>query len=196
MELESLKYIWHSLEVPAGGEKDRLALLALLEKRSQAPVARMRRNIIGEGILLFVAYTPAILIFLLGFEGRLVAVSWLFICVLVLFFAYYYCKYRLLSKMQCPTCQLRSNLARQVRMLKRYIRFYLLAGTGMIPLAYVVAYLIIRWKMPLVNADPWLILLIPITIGIYYINAAYINRLYGRHIKKLQDLLQELDSEE
>src|ERR1700729_1657984 len=136
MELESLKYIWHSLEAPTDDRHDRQALLALLKKKSQAPVARMRRNIIGEGILLFVAYTPAILIFLLGFNGRLVAISWLFICVLVLFFGYYYCKYRLLNKMQCPTCQLKSNLARQVRTLKRYTRFYLLAGTGMIPLAY------------------------------------------------------------
>ena len=107
MELESLKYIWHSLEAPTGSRQDRQALLALLKKKSQAPVARMRRNLIGEGILLLVAYTPAILIFLLGFNGRLVAISWLFIFVLVLFFGYYYRKYRLLNKMQCPTCQLK-----------------------------------------------------------------------------------------
>jgi hypothetical protein len=195
MELESLRYIWHSLEVPSDVEYDRRALLALVEKKSQAPIARMRRNLIGEGILLLVAYIPAILVFLLGFKGRLVAVAWLYIILAGFFFAYYYSKYRLLSKMQCPTCELRSNLARQVRTLKRYTRFYLLAGTGMIPLAYMVAYLIIRRKLPSVNPNPWLILLIPITIGMYYINASYVNRLYGRHIKKLLDLLQELDSE-
>ena len=194
MELESLKYIWHSLEVP-DVEYDRRALLALVEKKSRTPIARMRRNLIGEGILLLVAYIPAILIFLLGFKGRLVAIAWLYIILAGFFFAYYYCKYRLLNKMQCPTCELRSNLARQVRILKRYTRFYLLAGTGMIPLAYIVAYLIIRWKLPSVNPNPWLILLIPITIGMYYINASYVNRLYGRHIKKLQDLLSELDLE-
>jgi hypothetical protein len=220
MELESLKYIWHSLEAPPAREQDRQALLAMLEKKSQAPIARMRRNLIGEGILLLVAYTPAVLIFLLGFEGRLVAISWLYVILAAFFFAYYYRKYQLLSKMQCPTCQLRSNLARQVDTLKKYTRFYLLAGTGMIPLAYVVAWLVIRWKLPSAAgafgedgsatsmlyqrlhptpfwASPtlWLILLIPLTIGIYYVNASYINRLYGRHIKKLQDLLQELDSE-
>jgi hypothetical protein len=210
MELESLKYIWHTLEAPPAREQDRENLLALLEKKSQAPVARMRRNIIGEGILLLVGYTPAILIFLLGFNGRLAAISWLFIFLLVLFFSYYFRKYQLLWAMQCPTCQLRSNLARQVDTLKRYTRFYLLAGTGMIPLMYVLSYMIIRWKLPAATsplyqrlhpapwwASPffWLILLVPITIGIYYLNAWYIHRLYGRHIKKLQDLLQELDSE-
>ncbi|HET6256354.1 MAG TPA: hypothetical protein VFE32_19930 [Puia sp.] len=210
MELESLKYIWHSLEAPPAREQDRRALLAMIQKRSQAPVTRMRRNLIGEGILLLIAYIPAILCFLLGFEGRLAAISWLFILILAFFFAYYYRKYQLLSKMQCPTCQLRSNLARQVGTLKRYTRFYLMAGTGMVPLTYLLSYLIIRWKLP--SGFPpvyerlhpshwwatpifWLVLLIPMTIGMYYLNACYINRLYGRHIKKLQDLLQELDSE-
>jgi phosphoglycerol transferase MdoB-like AlkP superfamily enzyme len=196
MELESLKYIWRSMEAPSDVEHDRQALVALLQKKSQAPITRMRRNLIGEGILLLVAYTPAILLFLLGFDGRLAAISWLFILLLGFFFGYYYRKYRLLSKMQCPTCQLRSNLARQVDTLKRYTRFYLLAGTGMIPLAYGVAWLILRWKYPSATTPVlWLLLLIPITIGVYYINASYVNRLYGQHIKKLQDLLSELDSE-
>jgi hypothetical protein len=184
------------MEAPPDVEHDREALFALLQKKSQAPITRMRRNLIGEGILLLVAYTPAILLFLFGFNGCLAAISWLFILLLGFFFGYYYRKYRLLSKMQCPTCQLRSNLASQVDILKRYTRFYLLAGTGMIPLAYGVAWLILRWKFPSATTPVlWLVLLIPITIGMYYINASYINRLYGRHIKKLQDLLSELDSE-
>ncbi|HEV3412302.1 MAG TPA: hypothetical protein VG101_07480 [Puia sp.] len=210
MELESLKYIWHSLEAPPALEQDREALLDLLHRKSQAPVTRMRRNLIGEGILLLIAYTPATLIFLLGFGGRLAAISWLYIILAAFFFAYYYSKYRLLNKMQCPTCQLRSNLARQVDMLRKYTRFYLLAGTGMIPLTYILAYIIIRWKMPSATsaiyqrlhptsfwASPilWLTLLIPITAGMYFLNSSYINRLYGRHIKKLQELLRELDSE-
>src|SRR5580658_1563204 len=97
MELESLKYIWHTMEAPPAGERDRRALLASLGRRSQAPVARMRRNLIGEGILLLAAYTPAILCFLLGFDGRLAAISWLFVLMAAIFFAYYYRKYQLLN---------------------------------------------------------------------------------------------------
>jgi hypothetical protein len=209
MELESLKYSWHALEAPPALEQDRRALLALLHRKSQAPVARMRRNLIGEGIVLLVAYIPAVLCFLLGFEGRLAAISWIFILVGVFFFAYYYRKYLLLRNMQCPTCPLRSNLARQVDTLKKYTRFYLVAGTATVPLAYLISWLIIRWKLPSASslyqrlhpapfwASPtlWLILLVPMTVGIYFMNAAYIDRLYGRYIKKLQELLQELDSE-
>jgi hypothetical protein len=210
MELESLKYIWHSMEPPPVLMHDREDLLALLQKKSQAPVARMRRNLIGEAILLLVGYIPAILCFLLGFGGRLAAVSWLFIVILAFFFAYYTFKYRLLGKMQCPTCHLRSNLARQIDTLKKYTRFYLLAGTGMIPLAYLISWFIVLWKLPstvppfILRLHPapwwispvfWLILLVPMTVIMYFANAGYINRLYGRHIKKLADLLHELDAE-
>jgi hypothetical protein len=210
MELETLKYIWHSLETPPGREPDRRALLALLHRRSQGPVARMRRNLIGEGIVFLAAYIPAIFCFLLSFDGRLAPISWLFALVATIFSAYYYRKYRLLKKMQCPTCQVRSNLALQITALQKYTRFYLLAGTAMIPVTYTLAYLIVRWKLPAATsvlytrlhptpwwATPtfWLILLIPMTIAIYYSNDWYIKRHYGRHIKKLQDLLQEMETE-
>lgn len=210
MELESLKYIWRSLEAPPAAGQEHRELLALLERRSRGPIARMRRNLIGEAVMLLVAYVPAILIFLLDFEGRLAPISWLF-AVLALFFSlYYYRKYRLLDKMECPGCQVMSNLALQISTLKKYTGFYLVAGTVMVPLGYLIAYFIIRWRIPASGsalyhrfhpvpwwAGPgfWLGMLIPLTVGIYFANAWYINKLYGRHIKKLQDLLREMESE-
>lgn len=210
MELETLKYIWHSQESPPVPEADRRALIALLHRRSQGPVARMRRNLIGEAIIFVAAYLPAIGCFLFAFDGRLAGISWLFALVAAIFGAYYFRKYQLLQKMQCPTCAIRSNLARQIAALERYTRFYLLAGTAIVPITYFLAYLVIRWKLPASAsivyarlhpipwwATPsfWLILLIPLTIGIYFTNDWYINRLYGRHIKKLRDLLREMETE-
>jgi hypothetical protein len=210
MELESLKYIWRSLEAPPAPEPDRNVMLALLEQRSRGPVARMRRNLVGEGILLLITYIPGILCYILEFEGRLSALSWLLGLLAIAFGAYYYRKYRLLSEMQCFTCQVRSNLSRQVNTLKKYTRFYLLAGTGVIPVTFFLAYAIIAWKLPSAGsalyyrlhpmpwwANPiyWMILLVPVTIGSYFANAWYVNKLYGRHIKKLQDLLREMDEE-
>ena len=209
MELESLKYIWHTLETPPAQTPGWQDLAALLEKRSRGPVARMRRNLVAETILMFVTYTPAVLCYLLAFDGRLSAISWLFALLAAAFFGYYYRKYRLLKEMECVTCQVKSNLARQVKTLKKYVRFYLLAGTAMIPVSYLLSYAIIRWKRPAGRSlylrlhpipwwgNPvfWLILIVPLTIGIYYANAWYINRLYGRHIKKLQELLHEMETE-
>jgi hypothetical protein len=214
MELESLKYIWRSLEAPAAPEPDRRAMAALLHRRSQGLVGQMRRNLIGEAILLLAAYIPAIMVYVVEFDGRLSAIAWMFAGVAVIFFGYYYRKYRLLADMQCPSCHVRSNLARQVATLQRYTRFYLVAGTGMIPVTYVLSWLIIRWKLTGTRgltpdmirgihpgpwwASPifWFAALVPFTIAVYFLNRWYINRLYGRHIKKLQEFLREMESGE
>lgn len=212
MELESLKYVWHSLEVRsdpgAGSEQE---IIALLHKRSKGPVAKMRRNLLGELILVLVTYIPAILFYLLDFEGRLSGIASLLGLLMALLAAYYYRKNRLLKQMQCVSCQVRSNLKLQVSTLKKYTRFYIVSGTLMIPVMIILSYGIIRWKYPPPpGADLfyrisgmtwwqsplfWISLLAPLTIGIYYVNVWYVNKLYGRHIKKLQELLEEMEGE-
>src|SRR6202012_2139273 len=148
MELESLKYIWRSLETPQSAKPDRQTLLALLQKKSRRPVARMRRNLVREAIILLVTYIPGIACYLVEFDGRLAAISWIFIIVAVFFGAYYFRKYRLLKEMECISCKVRSNLARQVATLEKYTRFYLLSGTALIPFTFALSYGIIRWKLP------------------------------------------------
>jgi len=211
MELENLKSIWKELEAQPTPETDGEQILALLQKKSRGPVARMRRNLIRELLLITVTYIPVILFYLVEFEGRLSAISGLLFLLGLFFCGYYYRKMMLLKKMQCVSCMVRSNLARHVETLKKYTRFYLLAGTLIIPFTAIYVYAILRWKLPhasglqlyhrlspapwWTNSIYWLLLLAPLTIAIYYINAWYINRLYGRHIKKLQELLREMDEE-
>lgn len=212
MELESLKYVWHNLEVrPRESHHSDAEIIALLHKRSKGPVAKMRRNLLAELILVLVTYIPAGLFYLIDFEGKLSGVSWLFGLGMVLFAGYYYRKDRLLKGMLCVSCQVRSNLQRQITTLKKYIRFYTLAGTIMIPVMTICTYLIVRWKFPpspgsalfyriagtpwWENPLSWLSLLVPVTIGVYYVNVWYVNKLYGRHIQKLQELLREMEGE-
>ena len=211
MELESLKSIWNELEPQPTPEKDGELILALLQKKSRGPVARMRRNLIRELLLIIVTYIPLILFYLVEFEGRLSAISGLVFLLGLFFCGYYYRKMMLLKEMQCVSCMVRSNLARHVETLKKYTRFYLLAGTLVIPFTAIYCYAILRWKLPhasgiqlyhrlspapwWANSIYWLLLLAPLTIAVYYLNAWYINKLYGRHIKKLQELLREMDEE-
>jgi hypothetical protein len=127
---------------------------------------------------------------------------------MALFAGYYYRKNKLLKEMQCLTCQVRSNLERQVRMLQKYTRFYTVAGTLLIPVTAIFSFLLIRWKFPqpagsgLFSGTPgphwwkmwlsWLIVLAPVTTGIYYINTWWVDRMYGRHIARLRQLLREM----
>jgi hypothetical protein len=210
MELESLKYIWHSQETPEARQPD-AELLALLQKRSRGPVARMRRNLLAELILIVITYTPAILFYWIDFGGRLAGVGWLLLLTMGFYGGYFYRKNKLLQQMQCVQCEVRSNLQRQLTTLKKYVRFYLLAGTLLLPAMVILSWLIIHWQLPSVPGNAlfhrleqpqwwarpllWLLLLVPVTIGSYYLNACYVNKLYGRHIRKLQELLQEMNEE-
>jgi len=214
-----LKEIWREARVgdiadssgAPGAVPGREGLLSLLQQPSRGPVARMRRNLRIELLCIIVAYVPLILFYLVVFQGRLRAISVVLFVVGALFCVYYYRKSRRLNTMQCPTCQVRSNLARQVKTLGKYTRFYLLASTIVIPATAILTYVIFHlqlfypddgkvyhrlspapwWK----NSTFWLLMLVPFTVVMYYFNAWYINKLYGRHIKKLQELLREMDEE-
>src|SRR5216684_5791238 len=129
MELDSLKYVWRSLESKTTPDPDAVEIRALLQRRSGGIVSKMRRNLAGELILILITYTPAILYYFLDFDGKLSAIAWLFILLLAFLAVYFYRKNRLLKAMQCSGCNLRSNLQQQVNTLTKYIRFYLLSGT-------------------------------------------------------------------
>jgi len=212
MELESLKYVWHTITAGLEGEQDRSQILAQLRKRSRGPLTKMRRNLAGELVLILLVYSTGILFYVLGFGGRLSEIAWLQFLLLLMFAGYFYRMNRLLGEMQCFSCAVRSNLERQIATLKKYTRFYIIAGTCMIPFAVVFTFLIIQWKLPhpagsdlyyrLVgypwwrSPRAWMIAIAPLTVGIYFVNVWYVNRLYGRHISKLQEILREMDEEE
>jgi hypothetical protein len=211
MELDSLKYAWLTLEAPPASHKSMEEIHALLQRRSGGIVTRMRRNLRGELILIAVTYVPAILFYFLDFDGRLSGIAWLFILLLAILAVYFYRKNRLLTAMQCTGCSLYSNLRQQINALKRYIKFYVWSGTLMIPLMVLLSWLIIRQKFPVtpgadlfyqLSGTPWwqhplvwAFFLIPFTIGVYFVNLWYVHRLYGRHIRNLQDLVQEMEEE-
>jgi hypothetical protein len=200
MELENLKQLWRRIEAkPARtGETERIT--ALLGKRSRGPVAKMRRNLLGELILVIVTYSPVILYYLFGFGGKLSAIAWPLLLMMLLFSIYYYRKDRLLKEMLCVSCRVRSNLELQVRSLQKYVRVYALAGTITVPIMAVLTLAVIYWKFPASsdwkNLLPWTTALVPVTIGSYFINTWYVHKVYGRHIRKLKDLLEEMNEDD
>jgi hypothetical protein len=153
-----------------------------------------------EALAMLVSYIPCIILYLAWFEGRLWFISLMMSVILVCYFVYFLRKDRLLKKMQCVTCEVRSNLARQVKILEKYLRFYLWTTTLVIIISWVIAYIAIRYALQFKGlvVPKWLgplllILLVPCSIGIHYLNKQYFNKLYGRDTRKLQDLLREMD---
>jgi hypothetical protein len=214
MELESLKHVWYSMEITPATGQDPEQILALLKKRSQGPIANMKDNLLRELKLVIIVYTLGILYYIFGYEGKLSEIAWMLFLLLVIFAGYFYRKNKLLNDMQCVSCQVRSNMERQVGTLKKYIRFYVIAGTLMFPVMVSLVHIITQWKFsPAPGADlyyritghpwwknewwrsniSWILGMIPLTIGIYFVNVWYANKLYGRYVKKLQEILKEMD---
>jgi hypothetical protein len=197
MELDNLKAIWKEQDSLPGLQPD---LQQLLQKKSRGPIARMRRNVMIEGIVMVLCYTPTIILYLAWFDGRLWFISLMMSLILVFYCVYYIRKDRLLKKMECVTCEVRSNLTRQVNILGNYLRFYLWTTTLVMVISWFVAYLAIRYALQFKGhpLPPWLeplliVLVIPCSIGLHRLNKRYFNKLYGRDAQKLRDLLREMD---
>ena len=203
MELDNLKTLWKEQELPPADDQEQAELLAMLQKRSRGPIDRMRHNLRVETIMLIATYIPTILLYILMFEGTLWGISVIMAVILVIFLVYFYLKNRLLKKMQCVTCEVRSNLAGQIKVLGKYIRFYYWGATLSLVIGWVIAYEVIIYAKHEVHPHmvfSWwfspaflLVLLVPLGVGGYFLNRRRANKLYGRHIKKLKELLQEMD---
>ncbi len=205
MELDQLKKIWQ--QGPAQTKEDE-QLISLLSRRSNNPIARMKRNLLMELIAIIILYGSMIIYYAYAFHGTMSEVSWFMIAIAIFFLIYYYRKNKLLNQMECVACQVRSNLQRQVSTLEKYIKFYLIAGTALAPITILFFAWLINIKFPTKaksvfypsDAYPWWQSLIAwavvvgvFTIIIYYVNAWYVKKLYGNHVQKLRKLLEEMN---
>lgn len=217
MELDSLKDIWKDLDEkdlrPAGD----VPIISMLQKRSRSPLAKMKRNLYWEMAALVVCYSLAIWYYITGWQGRYWEVALLLFFVGVFALFYYLRKHKLLNEMQCVACEVRSNLQRQLVTLEKYVNFYFVSSIIITPTAYFVAGLIVFFKTPedfgkvdlkgvpdmipdvsdQLPDHQFLVTFISIgvvlTIGVYFFSRWAINRLYGQHIKKLKELVQQME---
>lgn len=206
MELEYLKEVWKE----AANQKEiivrgREQVLEVPEIRSKSLVARMRRNLFYELLIVLVSVAAIATFYFISFGGALKEVSWAYILLAVVFVSYYYKKNKLLKAMECSACRVKSNLQLQLVTLEKYVRLYLIAGTAMAPFVMLFFYVLFYYKhiilFPAVHAEKgaigftllYLLFTSIFTIIFYFLNRWYINRLYGRHIQKLKSLLQEME---
>lgn len=206
MELEQFKNIWDKDAAPE--QKKGEYFISLLRKRSNSPIARIKRNLRAELIVILVLYSVGVTYYFLAFEGKMAEIAWFMLVIGLLFLVYYYFKNKLLNNMQCVSCHVKSNLELQLGTLEKYVKFYLLAGIILLPVTMLfVGYVsIILYPERLgnppgpgvyVERNQTIIVLIVLTVILsvisYFLNKWYINRLYGRHIKKLKEILKEME---
>ncbi|HYF32725.1 MAG TPA: hypothetical protein VD993_16480 [Chitinophagaceae bacterium] len=203
MELEQFKNIWGK-ETGPQQKKDEY-FLSLLSKRSNSPINRMKRNLMWEIVAVIVMYGAGVVYYLLAFGGKMAEIAWLLLFLGIFFLGYYYRKNKLLSNMQCISCHVKSNLQLQLGTLEKYVRFYLLVGNILTPVTMlIVGYVaFILFPERLHKDFPpstvrltiiiFIVSVIVLTVGGIYLNKWLVNRLYGRHIKKLKEILNEME---
>ena len=201
MELEKLKELWddsRNSSIPINEEE----LNQILNKRSRRPIAIIKRNLkleVAFGILsycffIWVVSNQAVSI-ILYFDVILLVVAG------ILYSIYVFYKNKLLKKMECMSCEVKSNLSLQLGFLEKLVKLYFKVGNIFVLLTYLIAgaigYATSEGKT--VSIPHFLEVLIFIFIGAvlfiinYYFSRWYLFTLYGKHIQKLKNILYEMD---
>lgn len=222
MELDNLKALWQDLEEKdlqpgkgvgsvAGIASEEAEIAAILRKRSQNPIAKIKRNLGWEMAIIVVLYAATMWYYITAWQGQYWELAVLLGIVGSSFMVYYFRKNRLLKEMQMVDSEVKLNLERRLHTLEKYVRYYFVSGTVLTPAAYFVTGLIIFFKTPPASTDKMPPMVTHITgheyfvlftvsgvalaIGSYFLNIWFVNRLYGRHINKLKNLLNQLEEE-
>ena len=208
MEIETLKEIWvatNQEECQASSDPD---ILNMLHAKSGGLIARMKQNLLFELIMVIIIFSGVAFYYFTAFSGRLSQVAWAYILLALVFVVYYYHKNKLLKEMQCITCRVKSNLQMQVLKLEQYIRLYLVAGTLMVPILMIlffVLFMVRHWwpglsqmhlNSSLFSTMAYFLIMIGLTVLTWYLNKWYLNCLYGRHIKNLKSVYEEMNEDE
>jgi len=204
MELRKLKELWDgssNSSIPIN-EKE---LNQILNKRSRRPIAIIKRNLKLEmafGILFYcffiwIVSNQAVSI-ILYFDIILLVVA----CILYSIYVFY--KNQLLKKMECMSCEVKSNLSLQLGFLEKLVKLYFKVGNIFVLLTYLIAGAIgyITSESETDSIPHYLEIMIFITIGAvlflinYYFSRWYLFTLYGKHIQKLKNILYEMGESE
>ena len=206
MELDDMKNIWKHKGIEAA---DADTISVMIGKQSQSPIAKMKRNLRMELLILIFSLGIVAAYYFIAFKSEYSIIGWVYALLLVLFCYYFFRKNKLLNEMQCNSCRVKSNLELQLIMLERYVRFYLISGTAILPILFIFLGIVLYYKKPtLINetvlypsaTNPawkfllaWFILLSVSTTIMWVLNRSYVNKLYGRHINKLKQLLAQMN---
>lgn len=210
MELENLRKSWQHTAIEEPPVHTTGEVESMLKTPSKLVVDIMKRNLIREAILVIVLYGFITAFFLLNFQMQFMLVSWVAGIAALFYLLLFRMKYRLLQEMFVGTVSLRANLEQRLTSLKKYFYIYVLAGSIQVPLIAWLLVLVYIEKAPIplqsVNRIQQFlygfpgILFASLATGALFLlalalNRWYVQKLYGKHAARLEQLLMFLDDE-
>jgi hypothetical protein len=205
MELDELKYIWKKTDV-AFQPKAEAELALMLKGRSKSIVAKLKRSVWFELILTLVAAT-FLLNYALGLSSG--ALKWISVSILLIFATYpfyYIKKLMLLHRFNGAHDNLKANLEKLISSLTNYLRFYERSYSVLYPVYFCLVLLFIGIERGLDEfidslTQPKTIAFLTFMAGVLFLLNKWVvswllKKLYGRHLEKLQGLLNDLNGSE
>lgn len=212
MNLDALKQVWQEQNVGNVKNITQQELVQILNKPSLSPVAKMKRNLKTELVFVLISFSSMVVYYYISFGWHHVFVPITYVLFAILFLFYYQYKMGLLNRMLCTSCHIKSNISLQVNTLEILVKNYLVVGT-MICTAAIVFIFCIEYYLSgsaflnstlliynkgnsvILYVITWLILILCLNQLIYWANKWYLNKLYGQHITRLKELLNQLEEE-
>jgi hypothetical protein len=211
MDLDQLKDIWKGLDEPVGGSQGKEEIMSMLKKRSQGPIAKMKRNLRLEVIMVFITYSAMIIHYFISFDQEFQSVSWFLLTIALLFLLYCYKKNKLLNEMQQVTGKVKLHLQQQVTTLEKFVRFYRFAATALVPICLAFYGWIIYNQLQDFSSGSlffpapgestgkaifaWIVLTVSLTLIVYAASVWLLNKMYGNHIRKLKEIVREMSEQ-
>lgn len=200
-ELEDLKQIWKSHK--QGYEPKKESEIALmLQGKSNSIINKLKRNVWVE-LIFTIACSIALGVYTITLEAG--AIMWTVISLLILFAAYliyYVKKLMLLGRFDPSHGNMKSSLESLYKKLSVYISFYRKSYAVLYPVYFFLGIFFGALETGLDGflnrmQDPkTVILLVVIACGFFIITFIatnfYLKKLYGNHLTKLKELLDEL----
>jgi hypothetical protein len=201
MELEKLKEILNQ-STASKNEVSATSLQKILSTKSKSVIGKMKRNLLIELSIMVLFYGYIIF----KHFNQMMGLIWLLIIVELFYLIYFMIKYRLLNRLECPSCEIKSNLKQQLNTLERLLRFYLWSGVLVVPVTILSACWIgYAYTSPgELPQEPSFLLLtsaiilattLLLCIPLYFFTKWYIRKLYGNYIEKLKMMMHELNEE-
>lgn len=197
MELDELKQSWK--QSTENINLSNTNIMELIQNKSYGPIASLKRRFRKQLIILPVVV--ALLAIQLSRHHAIFSdiLFWCYVVICLLICGYFYFSYRLVSNMQCADCMVKANLEKQIHMLAKAYKWRLIVMRLLfiffIVLLEVMLYFqqepsLIKWY-----AQPLSVRLLcyaGLVVLFYVVSKLILNRKYGKHIRYLKELVQQM----
>lgn len=196
-----MKSIWKSSE-PSFQPKDPGEIAAMLSRNSLSIVDKLKRNVWIDMIITLIT-SVGLLIYAMTLPSG--ATKWTYVAILstlLLYVFYYIKKIALLRRFDPVANDVRTHVEGLISTLSGYLEFYRRSYTVLYPVFFFVVLMLIGIDQGAsslfhsLQQPVNIISLVLLAVCYYYLSTKvvrwFLNRLYGRHLEKLKNLLTDI----